>query len=66
MKIHFIDEKNISTNPLEVNSVILVMDLGSKVFETLTKIAEANENEDSLKITEEDAFILASPPHTGT
>lgn len=62
----FIDEKNISTNPLEVNSVILVMDLGSKVFETLTKIAESNENEDSLKITEEDAFILASPPHTGT
>ncbi len=62
----FIPEKMITTNPHESNSVILIIDMGSEVFKTLTDIAEANESEQSLLITNEDSFILASPPHTGT
>lgn len=62
----YISSKTLTNNPYDINTIILVMENGSKVFEHLTNIAEANNSDESLKINEDDVFVLATPPHTGT
>lgn len=56
----------ITNNIFERDCIVVVSELGNKVFEKLDEIAEANTTEKSLKINSEDAFVIASPAHTGT
>lgn len=61
-----IPETMLTKNALEMNTLVLVMENGTNVFQSLIEIAENNQKENSLHITENDSIILASPPHTGT
>ena len=47
---------------IEAKTIVLIMENGNKVFETLVD----EDNLNSFNITVDDAIILASPPHTGT
>lgn len=63
----YIDRVGFTNNIYEKNTIILVCELGNKVFDLLTKISSFNEDgENELKLMEEDAFVIASPAHTGT
>ena len=55
-----------TNNIFEKNCLILVCELGGKVFDLLSKISEIDNGENELKLNEDDAFIIASPAHTGT
>lgn len=55
-----------TTNIYERDCVILVSELGNKVFEILSNIADQNNQENKLKFSKEDAFVIASGAHTGT
>lgn len=58
---------NIVTNNIfDKDCVVVVSELGSKVFEILDEIAKANDTEKSLRITSDDAFVIASPARAGT
>lgn len=59
-------ENLITTNIFDHDCIVVVSELGNKVFEKLNEIALANDTEKSLKINAEDAFIIASPAHAGT
>ncbi len=56
----------ITQNIFEHDCIVVVSELGNKVVEVLNEIAMANDTEKSLKITAEDAFVIASPAHAGT
>lgn len=56
----------LTNNIFEKDCVVVVSELGNKVFEKLDEIATANDTDKSLKITSEDAFVIASPAHAGT
>lgn len=63
----FFDSVTYTTNIYEKNSIILICELGNKVFDLLTQISFLNANgENEAKINEEDVFVIASPAHTGT
>ena len=53
-------------NIFEHDCIVLVSELGNRVFQLLKEIAVANDTSKSLKITSEDAFVIATPAHTGT
>lgn len=58
---------NIVTNNIfDKDCVVVVSELGNKVFEILDEIARANDTDKSLRITSDDAFVIASPAHAGT
>ena len=56
----------LTNNIFEKDCVVVVSELGNKVFEKLDEIAMANDTDKSLKITSDDAFVIASPAHAGT
>ena len=56
----------ITNNIFDKDCVVVVSELGSKVFEILDEIAKANDTEKSLRITSDDAFVIASPARAGT
>lgn len=56
----------ITNNIFEHDCIVVVSELGNKVFEKLNEIAVANSTDKSLKINTEDAFVIASPAHAGT
>ena len=56
----------ITNNIFEHDCIVVVSELGNKVFEKLNEIAVANSTDKSLKINSEDAFVIASPAHAGT
>lgn len=56
----------ITHNIFEHDCIVVVSELGNKVVEVLSEIATANNTEKSLKITSDDAFVIASPAHAGT
>lgn len=61
-----IPENLITRNIFDHDCVVVVSELGNKVFEKLDEIATANDGDKSLKITSDDAFVIASPAHAGT
>ena len=61
-----IPENLITNNIFEHNCIVLVSELGNKVFEKLDEIATANDTDKSLKINQDDAFVIASRAHAGT
>lgn len=66
-----IEEFNVPSNLLtnnifEQNCIVIVSELGNKVFEKLEEIAVANDTDKSLKINADDAFVIASRAHAGT
>lgn len=61
-----IPENLLTNNIFEHNCIVIVSELGNKVFEKLDEIARANETDKSLKINSEDAFVIASRAHAGT
>lgn len=61
-----IPENLITKNIFDHDCVVVVSELGNKVFEKLDEIASANESDKSLKINSDDAFVIASPAHAGT
>ena len=59
--------KNIITkNIFERDCIVVISELGNRVFQLLKEIAAANDTSKSLRITNEDAFVIATPAHTGT
>lgn len=56
----------LTNNIFDKDCVVVVSELGNKVFEKLDEIAMANDTDKSLKITSDDAFVIASPAHAGT
>ena len=56
----------LTNNIFEHDCVVIVSELGNKVFEKLEEIAVANDTDKSLKINSEDAFVIASRAHAGT
>lgn len=63
----FVLPPNILTNNIfEHDCIVVISELGNKLFEKLNEIAVANDTEKSLKISHEDAIVIASPAHAGT
>jgi len=56
----------LTNNAYERDCVVVVCELGQKVFEILDQIAALNDTGKTLKITGDDAIVIASPAHTGT
>lgn len=56
----------ITNNIFDHDCIVIVSELGNKVFDKLREIARANDTDKSLKITSDDAFVIASPAHAGT
>lgn len=61
-----IPDNLLTNNIFDKDCVVVVSELGNKVFEKLDEIAMANDTDKSLKITSDDAFVIASPAHAGT
>ena len=61
-----IPDSILTNNIFERNCIVVVSELGNKVFEKLDEIATANDTDKSLKINSEDAFVIASRAHAGT
>lgn len=61
-----IPDNLLTRNIFEHDCIVVVSELGNKVFEKLDEIASANETNSSLKINADDAFVIATPAHAGT
>ena len=61
-----IPENLITNNIFDHNCIVIVSELGNKVFEKLNEIAVDNDTDKSLKINSDDAFVIASRAHAGT
>ena len=61
-----IPDNLVTNNIFDRDCIVVVSELGNKVFDKLKEIAEANNTEKSLRITSEDAFVIASPAKGGT
>lgn len=61
-----IPDNLVTNNIFEHNCIVIVSELGNKVFEKLDEIATANDTDKSLKINSDDAFVIASRAHAGT
>ncbi len=61
-----IPEGLITNNIFDRECIVVVSELGNKVFDKLKEIAVANNTDKSLKITSDDAIVIASPAKGGT
>ena len=59
------DDSLFTTNIFENDTLVIISELGNKVFEQLTNLAE-NKDENSLHPAMDDTIVIASPAHTGT
>ncbi|MCI5745300.1 MAG: ribonuclease J [Erysipelotrichaceae bacterium] len=66
MKVISVPDNLFTSNIFDRYCIVVVSELGNKVFEKLNEIAVANDTEKSLRINEDDAFVIASPAHAGT